>query len=279
MDEQRKRLRESIALKGRFSKPGPRPKKKPKPKKEKIMADSDKLIVVARNPAEMQIAQQKLCAWAERKVSECELEMTEAETNLEQAKKSKWRQTGFKTHIRHARERLTYYTKVKAALEAGYVIVPNFDLDIFAIRTTRKKPKDEVGSNTWQKPTPDMFENESNRPALGEGEYHDAWPVLRHEVVEHENSKGEMIKYNEAFPIQWQEPDFPYKIAKPQILSDTSIAMARMIFDEIGVSPHRRVRKQDPMIVGQIVYKKSKYQVKRLSFLLAWWIDETDLEI
>ena len=43
-------------------------------------------------------------------------ELREMEDSLAQAKKSKWRTTGFVTNLRYARERFNYYTKVKAAL-------------------------------------------------------------------------------------------------------------------------------------------------------------------
>jgi hypothetical protein len=154
----REGVRDAIAKKGRFAvakRAQPKAKKakaKPKPKAEKP-AD-DKLVVIARNPAEMQVAQQKLCEWAAGQVAKSELELKEMEDSLAQAKKSKWRTTGFKTNLRYAKERHKYYTKVQAALEAGYVIVPNFDLDIFAIRTTKFRPICETTSQRGGKPEP-----------------------------------------------------------------------------------------------------------------------------
>lgn len=236
-------------------------------------------VVVARNPAEMQVAQHELCVWAADRVVKAEAELAEAEGSLEQAKKSKWRQTGFKTHVRHAIERLKYYRKVRAALEDGYVIVPNFDLDIFAIRTTKTDPKHKVLSSTWHKPGADEFEQDSNRPAMGMGQYYDAWPDLARRTSKVKDKDGKITVKENAHPKGWRAVDFPYKLAKPQILSDTSKAMARKIFDKIGITPHRRVRKQDPMIIGQIVCKGRPGQEKHLSFLIAWWVDQTDLEV
>lgn len=283
MDEERKKTRQKIAA--RFhskhnSMQAVKPLKKtrpPKPKEEKP-AD-DKLVVIARNPAEMQVAQQKLCDWAAGQVEKAMVEFKEMEDSLAQAKKCKWRTTGFVTNLRYARERLKYYTKVKAALDAGYVIVPNFDLDIFAIRTTKIKPKQETTYGRWGKPIPRDFENESDRPALGDGEYRDPWPELTHTVKTIEAKDGSTHKENHADSKDWRDVDFPYKMAKPQILTDTSRAMAHHVFDKIGVTPHRNVRNQDPMIVGQITCKGRPGQDKDISFLITWWVDHTDLEV
>lgn len=278
-DKQRQEIRESIARKGRFGKRAPSKKALVKKTPPMEKPADDKLIVIARNPSEMQVAQQKLCVWAAGQVEKSLAELREMEDSLAQAKKSKWRTTGFVTNLRYARERFNYYTKVKAALDAGYVIVPNFDLDIFAIRTTKFRPKNETTSGRWGKPTPRDFENNSDRPQLGDGEYVDPWPELTHTVETIQGKDGASHKENRAVTGDWRDVDFPYKLAKPQILTDTSKAMACMIFDKIGVTPHRRARNQDPMIVGQITCKGRPGQDKDISFLITWWVDHTDLEV
>lgn len=48
------------------------------------------------------------------------------------------------------------------------------------------------------------------------------------------------------------------------------------IFDEIGVLPERR-GKGDPMIIGSIVYRHGVQ--RRVSFVIAWWLRESDLTI
>jgi hypothetical protein len=49
-----------------------------------------------------------------------------------------------------------------------------------------------------------------------------------------------------------------------------------MVFDRIGVTPHRTVRKRDPMVIGEIVYKNGATE-RVMSFLITWWIDTSDL--
>lgn len=240
---------------------------------------TSELVVIARNPSEMQVAQQKLVHWAAAKVGEVTHELAEAEETLQTAADNAWKLSGFQKNVKLHKDRLKYYTKVHAALAAGYVIVPNFDLDIFAIRTTKRNPKNEQMSRRFGKPHPSEFENKTNRPALGDGSYVNPWPTLEHSREPQTLSDGSEVETNLAVVDEWDAVDFPFKFVKPQIMDDTARAMGLKIFDEIGVSPHRRVRKQDPMVVGQIVYKNAGYEDKRVSFLVTWWVAENDLEV
>jgi len=242
-------------------------------------SSDDNMVVVARNPAEMQVAQTKLITWAARMREQVSVELAEAEENLAQAVKNKWRQTGFKTCVKQALERANYYEKVEAALQEGFVIVPNFDLDIFAIRTTQDAPDDQYLSRRWGKPHPSEFENKSDRPVLGDGSYMNPWPELVHSKQKVTDRNNEEHTECRADVVGWQPVDFPFKIVKPQILSDTARALAMNIFDEVGVTPHRQVRKQDPMVIGQIIYKKNSNTEKRISFLVTWWVDHSDIEV
>jgi hypothetical protein len=242
-------------------------------------SSDDNMVVVARNPAEMQVAQTKLITWAARMREQVSIELAEAEENLAQAVKNKWRQTGFKTCVKQALERSNYYEKVEAALQEGFVIVPNFDLDIFAIRTTQDEPNMEHMDRRWGKPHPSEFENKSDRPVLGDGEYKNPWPELVHSKSKEKDHNDSAYTNNRAAVVGWQPVDFPFKIVKPQILTDTARALAMNIFDEVGVTPHRQVRKQDPMVIGQIVYKKNSSTEKRISFLVTWWVDHNDIEV
>lgn len=233
------------------------------------------LVVVARNASEMQLAQTQLVEWADSKLADENEAFTLAKENYEIAKKNKWRTVGLRTALRKAEERVSYYTKIKAALEAGYVIVPNFNIDIFAIRTTKTRPKQE---SRLYNASPDRFENQTNRPALGKGEYVDPWPAVSHESWKEKNAEGKLV-HREATTVEgWQEGiDFPFKLARPQVLDDTAKAMALKIFDRIGVTPHRTVRKRDPMVIGEIVFKQGTYQERVMSFLITWWVDTSDL--
>jgi len=260
--------RESIAKKF-----GPGSKSKCK---EKPMVND--LVVIAKNHVEMQAAQEKLIGLADSQLAE-ELDGLELATeNLEIAVKNKWRTKGLRVALVKARKRFEFYEKIKAALEKGYVIVPNFDLDIFAIRTTRTDPKPDMLTSTWRKPTQDEFEQKTDQPKVGEGENVDPWPTLQREVakVPSENNSDKLVSEYRAWPVDWQAPDFPFKMAKPQILEGTAKAMSHKIFDRIGVTPARSVRKRDPMVIGEIVHTNGASE-RVMSFLIVWWIDTSDL--
>ena len=155
---ERKRLRAGIA-----HKLGGGPK--PRPRKKRPMAEE--MVVIARTPGEMQVAQQQLVTFAVAKMDSARTELEEVQQNLDIAVQNKWRTKGLKTAVTRARQRFEYYEKLHAAIEAGYAIVPNFDIDVFAIRTTRKKTKNEYRASMWNDIDGAIFPQETSRPASG----------------------------------------------------------------------------------------------------------------
>lgn len=54
-------------------------------------------------------------------------------------------------------------------------------------------------------------------------------------------------------------------------------AMAKKIFDRIGIVPRTQQRlRGDPIVLGQIT-RKEGYQTKTASFLIAWYVDARTL--
>lgn len=237
------------------------------------------MVVVAHNPQEMKVAQQKLVEWSSGKVASLKKDKEELEENLAIAKKNKWRTNTLIRHVGLAQKNLEYYEKIHAALEAGYVIVPNFPVDVFAIRTTRKNPKENFRStkSAWGGP-PSISDQASNRPPVGEGRYVNSQAVEKTStnVVEHKpNEKPvyQMARWAEKFG----EVDFPFSLAKPRILESTAKAMAHRIFDDLGILPARqRAAGGDPMVIGRIIHKRG-YNETIVSFMVAWFIDTKDL--
>jgi hypothetical protein len=229
----------------------------------------DSMTVFAQNPQQMRQAQEAMVAWAGGKVNECMTAVVELEENLETAKRCKWRTSALKSALRRARNELTFYRKTKLALEAGYVMVPNFPVGIFAIRTTRKAPKQ--GQLVRRQFNGQLADNESNRPPAGEGCYVEPSPP--HVPVRALNANGEMTDYFKP-GTWWEDVTFPFTTVKPEIARATSDAMALKVFDEIGCLPnHRRgTTAGDPILVGQIAHKAG-YNEKRFSFLIAWFMD------
>ena len=106
--------------------------------------------LVALTPAGMLAAQSECGGWADKKLSEAKHELVIAEQNFNALAKAKVRTNTAQTMIRKARKRIMFYEKVKAALDAGYYIIPPFDVQVFAIRTDRASPK-EFSDRTWEK--------------------------------------------------------------------------------------------------------------------------------
>lgn len=237
------------------------------------------LVVVAQTPGEMQDAQIRLIQWANAKFAEAKSDAKDLRENYEIAQKRKWRSGAIKVHADKAELRAQYYEKIKSALEAGYCIVPNFPIDVFAIRTTRKKPTPH-SSEGWHRPA----DQETNRPPLGDGRYvsSEARTAEGQRAGDNDHlGKTQFIQTHTA--VAFEDPDFPFKLAKPRILSAVAAAMALNIFDEIGVLPGRQGRvahqvrvNSDPMVIGRIKIRRP-YDFREISFLITWFVDTKDI--
>lgn len=230
-------------------------------------------FLYASNQAEMSKAQSQLVAWAEKKMVGLRKELKDAEDNLAHAKKMKWRKQTFEAIVAKLEKKVTFYEKVEAALKAGYTIIPDMDVQLFAVRTTRKSAKRNQVKGQWNRP----IDQESNHPPLGEGRYvtPQGEQVWANRIVKHELGKEPVYE-----KFTWTEGhddllDFPFKMARPQILEAASEAMALKVFDEVGALP--RFRKQpDPVLVGRITHKDG-HNEKRFNFLIVWYIDTKEL--
>lgn len=252
----------------------------PKPElevKEEPPAPAKDIVVIASNPQQMQVAQQNLIKHFATKLSGLEAELSEAKENLSIAKTRKWKQGPFESAVTKLKKNIEFYEKIKAALEAGYVIIPNIeDLDIFAIRTTRYSPKANrsSGGPSWVQP-PER--QNSNKPALGEGRYVNADTINRtwaQDVTPAGATQKQVRMMSEA--QFFDTIDFPFHLAKPQILNSTAEAMKALTFDDIGVAPGRKIKRGDPMIVGRIL-QGSGYRQKAVSFLITWFVDTKEI--
>lgn len=226
--------------------------------------------VSAETPDEMRQAQTNLVGWCERKVSACRHEHTELSEAHDQAKKNKWNTKVLARLRAMALKKVEYYTKMLAALKEGYVLVPNFPIDIFAIRTDRKYPKRVVSFKHWEN-----FRQEAQELPVGEGEYKNPDPVIYERSIPGEKD-GKPVIMKEYYPEAFEEIDFPINMAKPHIMEATSYAMGLKIFDEIGILPSPK-RKVDPVICGKIKLKTGPYRDRHVTFVIGWHIDTRTL--
>lgn len=240
---------------------------------ELVPSSGDDIMVFARTPEEMARAQGALLNWSLRKIEKVKADIKIAEDNFAEAKAAKIRTAGWRREVRKHEKDLNFYTKIHDALEAGYFIVPEFPLNIIGVRTDETIPTD-LGSE--QRPAWINAEEHKELP-IGEGEYVDPRPkAYSFMQVTEKDGKEKKEKLFTADGTNLQKMDFPFRLVRPQLLKDLSKAAELKIFDAIGVLPNKR-RTRDPMLVGVIESRVSKYNIKRLQFLISWWIPTADL--
>lgn len=232
----------------------------------------ENLRLVALDPKQLQQSQQQLIGWCDGKIAEVSAEVDDLQSNLDISKKAKWNTARAKNSLRIAKGRLIFYTKIKEALGAGFYIVPNFPCDIFAIRTTAAKPS-EYGTANYEHFNLPLETGQLKE--VGVGQYQNPETYVSTTKLKRQDSNGkEIISYKKE-ATSYQEMDFPFVLAKPQVLSATQRAMALKIFDELGVCP--QTKKSDPLVLGIIKAPKFGWSQKQVTFMVAWWLDTNTL--
>lgn len=249
----------------------------PTPPAEITLPERAGITVIATNAQQMQSAQQIMIARVDARLAMLGERVTQLHANLEHAKKYKLRQSSIQSTINKALRRVTFYEKVRAALEAGYTLIPDMDVDIFAIRTAREKPVTNYVERTSIYESgahPEVMAQETERPPLGEGRYVAPQALERRsQIILGKNEKGETTYTQDAWAVDYDEElMFPFSLAKAEILELTGEALAKRIFDELGVAP-RRLRGNDPMVIGRVVLRDGRYNQRILNFLICWFVD------
>jgi len=228
--------------------------------------------LVARDPVEMKNAQDGLANWLRQKIDSFDPEVTALNASINEAKTNGWSITALTRQRNKELARQEFYAKVLAAVEAGYTIVPEFPVDVFAIRVLREYPTGARTESTWQQPAPNL-ESPDILP-VGYGEYFSPIPKVERGTFERgEGDRKSLVRY--ADPDQFVEVAFPLRAARPEVMNATAGAMALQVFDQIGICPAER--KADPLIIGQILGKKEGYTQKRVNFLIAWHLNLNEL--
>lgn len=233
-----------------------------------------RLTVFARNPQEMNVAQGQLVGWTLAKLGEIRMEELDLKENLEVATKNGWRTTTLKRQLSRTARRLEFYEKVKAALDAGYCIIPNFPIDVFAIRTERGTPvaNMERSGGNWR---PAIGDQQSESPPIGEGAFVAARADVATRQVQVALKDGKQETRVEAWAESFRDVDFPFAFAQPAVLEATQRALVDRVFDELGASPTQARRgRGDPMVIGRIYAPHGQYDrnTKCLSFVVAWFL-------
>ena len=234
------------------------------------------LSVIALRPEDMRPCQDQLIAWAKGKMAAQRLAIKDAEEKVEIARQGHWRRSTYKTQAVAAQKKLEFFEKLKLAFENGYYLVPNFDAPLFAVRTTKKRPHAYAsGTSSWNAQVPD--EKAQTLPA-GVGEYRNPSQLVEDSTTVTKDSKGNEVTHYFQQAVAYKEIEFPFRLARPVIMSATQQAMALKIFDDVGYLPGKTSR-QDPLIIGRIRNPSGpSWNPKYVTFMIAWWVTARDLE-
>ncbi len=216
--------------------------------------------------------QRSLMDWCERKIAAEKSEYEELRIAVESARAKKWKTSTLEGQAVRCKKRVEYYEKMLAAFREGYILVPNFPLTIFAIRTGKTYPKQVTSFSHWER-----FEQKAQSLEHGKGVYQNPDPIVFEETVSVAKKEGGTEVKKQYSPDEWDAIDFPVMMAKPHIMEAVDHAMALKIFDEVGILPQHRV-KGDPMIGGVLIMGGvPKWAAKRSTFMLAWHVDTRTL--
>lgn len=227
--------------------------------------------VVAYSPNELVAAQGTVRGWCAESIRRLLVERREAEQNLVEASGTPFRTAPFERIINKCSRKIEYFKKIGAAIKLGYMIVPNFDMDLFAVRTKALKPRHR--ENSW---SGQFVENGQALPE-GEGRYVDSRPFEKRRTEVETDAAGKKTEKRVYFPTKFDEDlDFPVALVKPQILTQTKRAMGYRLFDQIGVARGGyTLRRDDPIVCGRIIDPTKRG--KAVTFFIAWWLDRDDI--
>lgn len=231
------------------------------------------ITVLACNPTEMQGAQQQLVDWARQRILAARQDVDDAERSLKAARIAGMGTSRFKSALARRRKQLAYCEKISRALDEGYYIVPPFPVDVFAIRTNRRKPKWEKSADRWSGFRQDNYRGHPILPS-GEGQYVSPNPEIWSRMEWRAAKDGTQNQVEVYYPKELQEVEFPFTMVKPEIVEATGKALQNKIFDRIGVLPASQGA--DPIICGQIL-KPNRSYYDPVTFFIAWWWDTETL--
>lgn len=223
--------------------------------------------VMAFNPSQMAEAQATTISWIQAKLGSAQQDVEAAEDTLSTLRTYGLRTETAVRQLDKAARRVKFYEKVRSALDAGYYIIPPFNIQLFAVRTDRK-PVMDAGRSRW------TSEQEARALPLGAGKFENA-AVVRTQIDSEQESDGK--GGTRDVPIfgntKWIDGiEIPARAMKPEIIEAVGKALEEKIFDALGIAPAYRAA--DPIIAGQIKRPDGKGVI---TFFVAWWLDAEDL--
>jgi hypothetical protein len=231
--------------------------------------------LVARNPLEMSEAQADLGTFFERKIASIAAEVDELSGAIDEAVANGWKTATLDGQHRRAMQRKLFYEKCLVATRAGYTVIPDIPIDVFAIRTSRTLPRrnQQRDESSCYTPHARVPEEQPQILSPGEGEYQNPDQFVRNARGSYKDDKGKEIFVHKQWATEFDAIEFPVIAAVPYVMNATQAAMNFRVFDQIGISPQGSVRSADPLIIGQILGHRKRWSRKTVSFLIAWHLD------
>lgn len=237
--------------------------------------------LVARNPVQMQNAQADLAVWLRGKITQVKLEINELNLAVSEAQEHGWSTQALTRQRNKMAGQATYYFKLLTAVEAGYTIIPEFPIDVFAIRVTRSGVRAPDATQRSAYSYPDIDNERPDRAPVGEGEYKSPMQMVKHGEYTEKDKDGKDVTVKFTQASDFQDVMFPLRAARVEVMNATAEAMAHKIFDQIGIclptSNAGMARKGDPLIIGQILGQRSGWSQKCASFIIAWHLNLNEL--
>ena len=252
--------------------------------------------LVATSPVQMEAAQGDLKAWLEQKLTVLECDIREANAALNEARKNGWSISALTSARNRAVDDETFYNKVLAAVEAGHTIIPDFPIQVFAVRRHKPDKRERVTFNGVTDGSHTYLGRAINADCVpaGAGEYRNPEPEMVSYTTENRvpnaQEKGEPRWHSHvtrtgqpAGPII-----FPHFSARSPVMKAAAKAMSEKVFDQVGVclpttavaggrQVTRSARAGDPLIIGQVLRKRQGGHQKAVSFIIAWHLNLNEL--
>lgn len=226
--------------------------------------------LVARNPVEMQNAQADLVVWLKNKIVEIGIEYNDLDAAINEAVAAGWGLDALRKQLNKTAKQEEFYRKLLAAVEAGYTIIPDIPVEVFAIRVERAVPRGGTVSSSHGPQYAVPNDEKPDKLAVGQGEYFNPVPeVWRDQRTLERQDKTTYTQYL-ASPTAFRDVIFPLRAARVEVMNATKEAMAHKIFDQVAICPAKR--KADPLIIGQVIGPK-----QTISFIIAWHLDLNQL--
>lgn len=248
-----------------------------------IEVTGNDLVIIASDPSELAEAQQATIGKMIDKEKAAGIELRQAQVTLESARNHKLDARIAERLVKKAEQRLMFVVKIREALEAGYVIVPNFPGDTIAIRVKRSGARAPASTSTFGPASAERSIANERCEVLPSGEGRYVGPRSMIEVTQSDRPKagrpGEIEKVYRAEATSLVEGvALPAEFVRPTVMERTGKCMARRVFDEIAVAGNWMstgrgpgTAKGDPMVLGRIFDRSSTRRM--VTFLVAWFVD------